>query len=303
MGGPDYTRVSDEQADRPKGFLTPELEIRPAAPLDLAGLGAELLHAAATDPDGFLVARAHPEGPVVGRGVAVLRGETLLLLDLFVSPPERGHGIGTALFFSLKAYGRSRGARAFECAPPNELSSVAFLLKREVPLRSLVCRLSTNLTLGDPPRLRSGEWTLSPVPLGPALSGWVADLDREVRGFARTAEWNFWLKNRKGNEVWALRRHGRPEGIARLSFDGKRASLGPIQTGRAADFAAIWSFLLSRARALGAESATVAIPAASRLGLAAAYAANLRLVETTPFFSTLPRGDLRRYSGSGGVFF
>ena len=63
------------------------------------------------------------------------------------------------------------------------------------------------------------------------LAGWVADLDRETRGFVRTPEWTHWIRAR-GAEVFTLRSRGleffdtarknKPVRFEKCSRDGMR---------------------------------------------------------------------------------
>jgi hypothetical protein len=243
-------------------------------------------------------------GALLGRGAAVVRGETLLLLDLDVAPEARGRGLGAALFSGLRQYGRNRGARGLECASARMNAALAFLLRQGIPARTSIARLEANMRPPLPAEapLRAGAWSLSPIAIGPGLSGWVADLDRETRGFSRAQEWTHWLRTGAG-EAWALKRRGRPEGIAALIRSGAEVALGPIEARDSAGVAAVLPFLLARAGRLGASRVSLTLPLEARGALDAAFASGFRLVSTNPFFAMRPRVDPKRYAGSGGIFY
>jgi GNAT superfamily N-acetyltransferase len=164
-----------------------------------------------TDPDGALVA-ATGDGRILGRAAAAVREDALLLARLEVDSAHRGRGVGRALLDAVRAYGAGRHARVLEALAPSGPEGVAFLLHAGLSLRTLVLSLA-----GAPPAPAAEARALEPVGLGAPLSGWVADLDRETRGFARPAEWERAVA--KG-EVVALRRRGRPEAVGALRFTG-----------------------------------------------------------------------------------
>jgi GNAT superfamily N-acetyltransferase len=248
----------------------------------------------ATDPDGALVA-ASEDGKVLGRAAAAVREDALLLARLEVEPGHRGAGVGRALLEAVRAYGASRRARALEALAPSGPEGVAFLLRAGLSLRSLVLSFS-----GAPPARAEGIGVLEPVGFGAPLSGWVADLDRETRGFARTAEWERAVA--KG-EVLALRRRGRPEAVGALRYSGATAWVGPA-AGRSPEAAAqLFRALAARAGASGASRLVVRVPAEAGSLLEAARRTGLAAREAIPLLALRRRGDFRRLAGAPGPLF
>jgi GNAT superfamily N-acetyltransferase len=275
-------------AEKPLAF-----RIRPARPGEWpkSAPDAPLL---GTDPDGLLVATA-PDGRILGRVAAAVREDALLLARLEVDPAHRGGGVGHALLEAARAYGVSRRALALEALAPAGPEGVAFLLRAGLSLRTLVLSLE-----GAPPASTAGAGTLEPVGLGAPLSGWVANLDRETRGFARTAEWERAVA--KG-EVLALRRRGRPEAVGALRRTGRTAWIGPA-AGRSPESAAqLLVALAARAGASGASRLVVRIPAEAAALLEAAGRIGLVATTAVPLLGQQRRGDFRRLAGSPGPLF
>jgi hypothetical protein len=138
------------------------------------------------------------------------------------------------------------------------------------------------------------------VGFGAALSGWVADLDRETRGFARVPEWERAVAQ---GEVLALRRRGRPEAVGALRRAGVRAWIGPA-AGRSPEAAAqLLAALAARAGASGASRLVVRLPADAAALLEAARRLGLAAEEAIPFLALRRRGDFRRLAGAPGPLF
>lgn len=230
----------------------------------------------------------------LGRAVAALRGDVVQLLALEVSREARGRGLGRALYDAVRAYARGRGAKALE-ARADDASGLGFLLRRGLGLRTPLLVLEG--ALPAPP----SRFTLSPQRLapGPAFTGWVADLDRETRGFARTPEWNRWAREA---EVWSLRSRGRPEAVAALRLEGETALAGPIAGRRPEQAAEAIPFLVGRGTVLGARRVRLVLPAEARAPLAAAFACGLRVAGSAFLLGSRARGDFRRYAASSGPY-
>lgn len=248
----------------------------------------------ATDPDGALVA-ADDDGRIFGRAAAAVREDALLLARLEVDPAARGGGVGRALLEAVRAYGAARRARALEALAPSGAEGVAFLLRAGLSLRTLVLTFG-----GAPPGTAAGVGALEPVGFGAALSGWVADLDRETRGFARVPEWERAVAQ---GQVLALRRRGRPEAVGALRRSGTRAWIGPA-AGRSPEAAAqLLVALAARAGASGASRLVVRLPAEADALLEAARRMGLAAEEAIPFLALRRRGDFRRIAGAPGALF
>jgi GNAT superfamily N-acetyltransferase len=248
----------------------------------------------ATDPDGALVAAAE-DGRILGRAAAAVREDALLLARLEVEPAARRGGVGRALLEAVRAYGAARRARALEALAPSGAEGVAFLLGAGLSLRTLVLTFA-----GAPPKSAAGAGALEPVGFGAALSGWVADLDRETRGFARVPEWE---RAVAAGEVLALRRRGRPEAVGALRRAGTRAWIGPA-AGRSPEAAAqLLVALAARAGASGASRLVVRVPAEAAALLSAARSLSLVAGEAIPLLALRRRGDFRRIAGSPGIMF
>ncbi len=248
----------------------------------------------ATDPDGALVA-ASEDGRVLGRAASAVREDALLLARLDVDPAHRRGGVGRALLEAVRAYGTARHARDFEALAASGPEGIAFLLRAGLSLRTLVLSFA-----GAPPERADATAPLEPVGFGAPLSGWVADLDRETRGFARPAEWERAVA--KG-EVLALRRRGRPEAVGALRFSGRTAWIGPA-AGRSPEAAAqLFLALAARAGASGASRLVVRVPAEAAPLLEAARRTGLAAKEAIPLLALRRRGDFRRLAGAPGPLF
>jgi len=274
----------------------PSVPVHPAREEDLPPGASDLLHALATDPEGVLVARDEARGLVLGLAAGVARGDVLSLVHLDVTRAARGKGVGVALFSAVRAYGASRGTRTLEFAREADGAALSFLLDAGLPVRGLALRLrARSFPPGD------AAIPLSPLAVGTPLSGWVAALDRETRGFSRTADWSWWM--RRGTETFAARRGGRPEGVGAMTLDGRRASLGPVEATTPAVAAALFLALAAEARRRGASEILITLPAEARLLLAEALRAGFRLAGTFPVLAGRVPGDLRRYAASPTAFF
>jgi GNAT superfamily N-acetyltransferase len=272
--------------------------LEPGRPFGAAADDPDLLHAAATDPEGFLVARQ--DGDAVGSGAGVVRGETLQVVHLRVEPDFRGTGVGSALLAALGAYGRSRGARGVELPAPSEPAALAFALRAGIPLATLFVSLvakSADLVVPGAKEVPA----LQDVASGAGLTGWVADLDRETRGFARPAEWAAWIA-REGSEVLASRRRGRPEAIGAIVRSGTRTMIGPISARTPDSAAEVLTALAARAAALGALRIALTLPVEARLLLESAFRMGFLVSGSFALFSSARHGDFRRYAAAGSVF-
>ena len=243
----------------------------------------------ATDPDGVLVA-ASPDGRILGRAAAAAREDALLIARLEVAPESRGRGVGRALLSAVRAYGVSRRARALEALAATGADGVAFLLRAGLSLRTLVLVFT-----GAPSGGARGP-TLEPVGLA-ALSGWVADLERETRGFSRTPEWE---RAALRGEVLSLRRRGRPDAVGALRRAAGTAWIGPV-VGRSPDAAA--ELLAALANRAGGPRAAVRLPAEASALLEAARRCGLSAAEAAPLLAVRRRGDFRRLAGAPGALF
>jgi GNAT superfamily N-acetyltransferase len=244
----------------------------------------------ATDPDGVLVAVA-PGGDILGRAASAVREDAVLLARLEVEPARRGRGVGRALLEAVRAYGALRRARALEALVPGGADGIAFLLAAGLSPRTLVLTLT-----GSAPGGAARE-ALETVALGAALTGWVADLDRETRGFARTADWE---RAAAQSAVLSLKGRGRPEAVGALRRAGGTAWIGPL-LGRSPDAAA--RLLVALASRAEAARVAVRLPAEASALLAAARRLGLGAVESAPLLSTRRRGDFRRLAGAPGALF
>jgi GNAT superfamily N-acetyltransferase len=247
----------------------------------------------ATDPDGALVAVAD-DGRILGRALAAVREDALLLARLEVEPAQRLGGVGHALLEAVRSYGAARRARALEALATGGAEGVAFLVRAGLSVRALILRLA-----GPPPR-GTARADLESVSPGAPLSGWIADLDRETRGFARAADWERAIAN---GEVLALRRRGRPEAVGALLRAGATAWIGPV-AGRSPQAAAqLFHALAARAGASGASRLAVRIPAEAVALLEAARRLGFAAEESAPLLALRRRGDFRRIAGSPGLLF
>lgn len=257
---------------------------------------ADLAHARTTDPDGAFVAR-DAEGRVVGTAWAAAREDTLLLLALDVGAAHRGKGVGRMLLAAARAYGAARGACSLEVLAPDEPSALAFFLRAGLSLRALVLGMEA-VAPGDPEAQARGT-PLSPVGPGAPLSGWIAALDRETRGFARPRDWG---RRAADGHVVSLKRGGRPVAIGAWHEEasGTGTTLGPIAAKTPEAAADLLALLAARS---SGKRLSLALPEEARTLLLAAGALGFRAVSTRAFLTDRRRGDLRRYAGGGGRFF
>ncbi len=272
------------------------LRVRHARENDLPTDAADFRHAFATDPEGVFAAGAEGAAPE-GLAAGVVRGDLLQIVHLEVSRSARGRGVGAALFASVRGYGASRGTRGVEFAQGTDEATLGFLLGLGLPIRGVAVRLRTRT-------LRAGAGVpllLVPVPPGAPFSGWVADLDRETRGFARIPDWAYWA--RRGGLLFSTRRRGRPEAIGALTTTGREATVGPVVAATPEGAAGLLLALAAEAVRRGAGEIRVTIPAEARLLLERVLVCGFRVEGTFPLLSTRARGDLRRYAASPTAFF
>lgn len=273
--------------------------VRPGEAVPPAG-DADLAHARTTDPDGAFVAR-DAEGRVLGLASAAVREDALLLLALDVGAVHRGRGVGRALLAAVRAYGSARGAHALEVLAPDEPSALAFFLHAGLSLRTLVLGMEAAAGAAAPARSAA----LAPVAPGAPLSGWIAALDRETRGFARPRDWG---RRAADGHVVSLKRGGRP--VALGAWAGgtsetvkealKATALGPLAAKTPEAAADLLSLLAGR---FPGTRLSLALPAEARVLLVAAGALGFRAVSTRVLLADRRRGDLRCYAGGGDRFF
>ena len=274
----------------------PVVPVRPVRVTDLPKESTDLLHAYATDPEGVFA--AGPDGPPpLGLAAGVVRGDVLQVVHLEVARAARGKGTGPALWNAVRAYGAARGARSVEFARSADEATLGFLLGTGLPVRGLALRLRATAlrpSAGSP-------LPLAPLPPGVPLSGWVADLDRETRGFPRGVDWSYWA--RRGTDLYAARRRGRPEGLGALTLAGRQALLGPVAAARPEAAAQVFLALAAEAFGRGAKEIDSVLPSEARFLVTEALRAGFRLAGSFPVLGGRLRGDLRRYAASPTSFF
>jgi hypothetical protein len=115
---------------------------------------------------------------------------------------------------------------------------------------------------------------------GAPLSGWIAALDRETRGFARPRDWG---RCAEGGRLVSLKRGGRPVALGawQEGASGSATPLGPIAAKTPEAASDLFSLLAARS---SGKRLSLALPEEARMLLLAA-------------------GALRRYGGGGGRFF
>jgi GNAT superfamily N-acetyltransferase len=270
--------------------------IRPALGTELREETPDLAHAFATDPEGVFAAGVEGSPPL-GLGAGAVRGDVLQIVHLEVTRAARGKGVGPALWNAVRSYGVSRGTRTLEFVRPADEATVGFLLGAGLPVRGVALRLrASSFRPADAPRL-----PFVPLPPGAALTGWVADLDRETRGFPRSADWRLWA--RRGAELFALRLHGRPVAVGALTPSPRRAALGPVAGATPEMAAELLLALAAEAARRGTAGIEITLPSEARVPLAEALRAGFRLVGSFPLLGGRNRGDLRRYAASSTAFF
>lgn len=269
------------------------LSIRPARAGEIRPGNADVAHALLTDPDGAFVA-VDSAGRLAGFAVAAVREDTLLLVDLEVESVDRAKGAGRALLAAVRAHGAALRAAFVEAVVPADPATLAFFLRGGLTVRSLL--LDHERAAAPPPRAQGG--TLHSLGLGTPLTGWVADLDRETRGFARPRDW---ARSMAGGEVVSLKRGGRPQALGAIEEPARGvAAIGPIAAKSPEAAVELLAHLVARSRA---RVLTLTIPAENRGLLIAAAACGFRPAGARVLVASRRRGDFRRYGGGSGRFF
>ena len=248
---------------------------RPAGRGRLPPDDADLAHARATDPDGALVGR--DGGPHwSARPAAAVREDALLLLALDVDAAHRGKGVGRALLAAARAYGAARGRALSRGA---RARGPVLLSRSSSAPASPSARSSSRWRRRLPETVRrrsAGRLALTPSRPGASLSGWIAALDRETRGFARPRDWARWAEE---GHVVSLEARRPARGASARGTPGPRGTaLGPIAA-KISGGAPRTSFLSSR-RAPEESALSLALPAEARALLVAAASLGFRAVAT-----------------------
>jgi GNAT superfamily N-acetyltransferase len=274
----------------------PPPPVRPLRDPELLGTTADLRHAILTDPDGVFV--AGEEGTVaLGLAAGAVRGDVLQVVHLEVARAARGRGVGTALWGAVRSYGASRGVRVVEFARPADEATLGFLLEAGLPVRGVAFRLRARS-----PRVRTTPVPpITLLPTGSALTGWVADLDRETRGFPRSVDWSHW--SRHGSQLFVARLRGRPVAIGAMTATPFGAALGPVAAATPEAASGLLLALAREALVRGTPRIEATLPAEARFPLAEALRAGFRLAGSFTLLGGRSRGDLRRYTASPTAFF
>jgi hypothetical protein len=181
---------------------------------------------------------------------------------------------------------------------PDEPSSLAFFLHAGLSVRALVLGLEA-VALGGPgaPEVPARGGPLVPVGPGAPLSGWIAALDRETRGFARPRDWG---RMAADGRLVSLKRGGRPVALGAWHEGAKETALGPIAAKTPEAAADLLPLLAAQS---SGRRLSLALPAEARTLFLAAGALGFRAASTRALLTDRRRGDLRRYGGGGGRFF
>jgi GNAT superfamily N-acetyltransferase len=218
----------------------------------------------------------------VGFAAAVLRDGAWFLSQLWVLPDHHGAGVGSTLLDAALRYGR--GASSFATmASPHPAAQLLYLRASMFPLW-----VSIEMTgEEDAPRERRDDVR----DLVDGDQEWIDDIDRDVRGGARSEDHAFW---RSGDGIaLALVRPAAPAGYVYVWPDGK---VGPGAVRHASDLPA----LIGAARNAGA--ATFPVPSTNRRALIELVRLGLRPTgATTTFMASRALADGTRYLPTGAL--
>jgi GNAT superfamily N-acetyltransferase len=227
---------------------------------------------------------AEDDGLPVGFSAAVVRQGVWFLSQLWVLPEHHAGGIGSALLDEALAWGREGGARTFSVvASPHPAAQLMYLRASMYPLWTQL-----ELTAGE---ARRPEAPPGVLPITEGDLGWVADLDRDVRGIVRPEDHAFWRGHATG---LALRRDDRPAGYVYVWEDGK---VGP---GAAAEPRDVVS-LIQAARHQAVGPVTFSVPSSNWTALHELVRLGFAPLGSNTFMASAPVADGTRYLSSGGA--
>jgi GNAT superfamily N-acetyltransferase len=235
--------------------------------------GAWMRHLWATAAENWVAVDA--EGRVVGWAMSLEREGHLELVMFFVEPGVQSRGLGRELIARALPTGRGQGRSIMATQDPRALS---------LYLRSGVGYVTTtaDVALKGAPRPGAAGLSFRRLDAGARAVAAVAEIEREVLGFARPPETAFLLGRRP---AWIAERNGRPVGFAfgvepnPEGADGFPPPAGPMAARDPADMPALIDHVMAEA-APGADF-VVTVPLANRTALAHALARGGRI---DPFY-------------------
>ena len=258
-----------------------------------ARLYVDLAHVA---PNGVFVAR--DEGTAIGIAMPHALEDEWFLSDLYVEPSFRGRGLGLELL-TAAAEGAGSVTRS-GVLDPAHLEGLAFYSRVAVPMQTPLLEIA-----GEVPRaselekMASGEHRFGAVPIDPmAHASALNQLDREVRGSARSADHLYFADNAKG---FVFTREAEIAGYAYVWPSGR---IGPMASVSHNYPVQMLAYALAALRAAyNAEWCMLLVPGVNTKILRAAMKARLRIRGTKVFASDNNISDLTRYTGGTPLIF
>ena len=241
-------------------------DLRPAFDLSIAAmrdLFARQNHPLQLDADSFwavlqpylthLVAHASEwwvaenpsDGSLVGHARSVERDGLFELSELFVRPGSQSAGVGRYLI--ERAFPIGRGEVRLILAT-NDVRALARYYAADTVARFAVASLAA-----QPKPNVDGDGGLQAVGATPADTNVIAELEKEVVGYARRADYPWLFEQREG---YLYHRNGRARGFAFFGATG----VGPIAALEPADQRYILLHLEQRAHDIGVETVNFQVP-------------------------------------------
>jgi GNAT superfamily N-acetyltransferase len=247
-------------------------------------------------PHGTFVAK--DAGTAIGIAIPHASEDEWFLSELYVEPSFRNQGVGSQL---LEAAASDAGdvARSGVLAT-DDLGGPAFFLQRAVAPQVPLFEISGSIPHeNELARMAAGEYRFITEPLDPVrYRAALAQLDREVRGTARSADHAYFAEHGRG---FIFRRVEEVTGYVYLWPSGR---IGPLAAASQTYVVQFLAFALAALRqTFGAAWCAAIVPATNVRVLRAAMRAGLKLGSPRMFASDSALLDLSRYIGFHPMLF
>lgn len=256
-------------------------------------LYVDLAHVA---PSGAFVAK--DEGTPIGIAIPHALEDEWFLSEIFVEPSFQKHGVGWQLLTeAAKEAGEVTRSGLLE---PDQLGGIAFFLRRGVSLQTPVVELCGTIPVeNELARMAAGEYRFVTEPLEPVgHRAALAQLDREVRGSARSLDHRYFSENGRG---FIFRREDELAGYAYTWPSGR---IGPMVAASQTYLVQFLAFALAALRqTFDASWCTMLVPGNNIRITRAAMRAGLNIEAVRIFASDGGMHDLSRYVGFHQLLF